>query len=507
MRKHVLRSALSLIMLFSMVAVASAQGGLPNSGWFTSVTIQNVGAGNANVTLQAFPQGNGAAVSSNPTTIAKDKSKTFLPGTTGDAFISMDLPSGFSGSMVASASDNVVAIAQLGNNPVGSLGTQGGLASSQYRGSSAGDTTISYPQVKNFFGNKLTVFSVQATGDVQYSAVIKDNAGGTHTKTGSIAANRSIFLRPDDGFTPAMAKANCGADPNTSPCLGSLTVTVTGGSGQLVGAVVETQTDVVPQKVAQATSLFTTADASNTVFCPIVKNGFSTAQNRHSGVTVQNVGTTQVTVRLRVQTDASLGANPNQTYTQDLVIPAGASRTFLGTTGTMGGMPANNVGAGTLTTINANGSLNANGRIIASVNESNFAGPGALKATTNSCFTAAGATRRVAFPQVKENFSNSSASVTVQNVGTAATTVSLVYACTVPSTGAAVPNKTLTSASLPVGKSQVFFLSPDIQDGTLCAVTATAANASDKIIGLAQETSDYAGGPLDTKNYEGFNLQ
>jgi hypothetical protein len=252
--------------------------------------------------------------------------------------------------------------------------------------------------------------------------------------------------------------------------------------------------------------MFASTDASNTLFCPVIKNGFSVAQKRHSGVTVQNVGTTATTVRLVVQTDSAGVANPNTTYTQDLPIPAGASRTFLGVSGTMGGMPANNFGAGTLTTINANGTLNTAGKIIAAVNESNFQGPGLLKATTSSCASAASASRVVAFPQVKENFGGSSASVTVQNVGTTATVISLSYSCN-SSTGVALPVKTLTSASLAKGKSQVFFLSPDITDNSLCAVKATAAAATDTIIGLAQETSDYAGGTLDTKNYEGFNLQ
>jgi hypothetical protein len=213
-----------------------------------------------------------------------------------------------------------------------------------------------------------------------------------------------------------------------------------------------------------------------------------------------------VIARLRVQTDTALGANPGQTYTQDLTIPAGASRTFLGVTGTMGNMPANNFGAGTLTTVNANGTPNTAGKIIAAVNEANFAGPGNLKATTYACFSAASATSKGAFPLVKENFGGSSASVTVQNVGTAATTVSLTYACN-DAAGVARPTKVLTSNSLAVGKSQVFFLTADIVDASLCAVTAQGAATSDKIIGFAQETSDYAGGTLDTKNYEGFNLQ
>jgi hypothetical protein len=504
MRKHAVRSVLSLMLLFGVVAIASAQG-IPGNAWYTSVTIQNVGVGDASVTLQAFPQGTGAAVSSNPVTIPKNKNKVFLPGTTGANFIPMNLPSGFSGSMVVSASDNVVAIAQLGNNVVGSNGTPGGLAAGQYRGSSVGDSKITYPSVKNSFGNKLTIFSVQATGDVGYTATIKDNAGGTHTKTGTIGANRSVFLRPDTGFTPAMAGTNCGTQPNTSPCLGSLSVQVTSGTGQLVGAEVETQTNVSPQTVAQATSMFTTADASNTAFCTAIKYGFDARQNRHSGVAVQNVGTAAVKVRLTVKTDSTLGANPNQTYTQDIDIPVGASRTFIGTTNTLGGMPPNNLGAGTLTTINANGTLNTNGRIIAAVNEANFAGPAALKATTYACSSAGSATRNIAFPLVKENFSGSSGAVNVQNVGSNPTVVTLTYTCSARN-GTALPTKTLTTASLPTGKSQVFFLRSEIVDDSLCAVTAQAAAQADKIIGISQESSDYSGGTLDTKNFEGFNL-
>jgi len=506
MRKQVLRSVLSLMLLFGVVAAASAQG-IPGAGWFTTVTIQNVGAGPASVTLQAFPQGTGAAVSSSPVTIQKDKNMVFLPGTTGPNFITMNLPSGFSGSMVASASDNVVAIAQLGNNPVGTNGTPGGLAAGQYRGSSVGDSTVSYPAVKNNFGNKLTIFSVQATGDVGYTATIKDNAGGTHTKSGTIGANRSVFLRPDTGFAPAMASTNCGTEPNTSPCLGSLTVTVTSGTGQLVGAEVETQTNVSPQSVAQATSMFTSTDASNTAFCTAIKHGFDANQKRHSGVAVQNVGASTVKVRLVVKTDSTLGANPNQTYTQDITIPAGASRTFIGTTGTLGGMPANNLGAGTLTALNPTTNvLDPSAKIIAAVNEANFAGPGNLKATTYACASVASATNKVAFPLVKENFSGSSGAVNVQNVGANPTVITLTYTCN-SRAGAALPVKTLQTASLASGKSQVFFLRSEIVDDSLCAVTAQAAAATDKIIGISQESSDYSGGTLDTKNFEGFNLQ
>lgn len=494
MRKHVIRLLVPLGLLLSLVTAVSAQG-LPGSGWWTSTTIQNIGAGPAAVVLSAYPQGTGAPSTSSEFTIQPNTSKVLLPGNTADPFINFNLPTGFDGSMVASANENIVAIVQVGNNQVGSNGTPGGLASAQYRGSSTGASSISYPTVKNNFGNKITVFSVQAAGaNLNYSAVIKDNAGGTHTKTGSIGANRAVYLRPDTGFTPPMASTNCGSDPNTSPCLGAITVSVTGGTGTLVGAVVETQTNVSPQTVGQSTTMFAASDASDTVFCTVIKHGFSATQNRHGGVTVQNVGPTQVTVQLKVQTDATLGANPNQTYTQNLVIPAGASRTYLGTTNTLGGMPANNFGSGTLT-------APAGSKLIAAVNESNFAGPGALKATTNQCFSAAVATRKVAFPLVKENFGNSTTSVTVQNVGTANTTVSAVYNCT----GRAPV--TLSTGTLASGKSKVFILDPNVVDNSLCAVTATAAGVNDKIVGLAQETSDPFGGTLDTKNYEGFNLQ
>ncbi len=504
MKKRFIQSMAALGVTLGVASTAGAQS-LPGSGWFTSVTFQNVSSTPnevATLNLEAYPQANGAAAITGSASINPGESATFLPGQTGAGFVSLNLPANFQGSMVVSSNAPVKAITQVGNNLLSAqgLGTAGGQASAQFDSMESAAKTVTYPTMKAGFGNKVTIVSLQAAGgDVSYTATINDNAGGTHTKTGSIQANRAILLDPRT-FTPPLAGTGCGTDANTTACLGAMTVNVTSGAGSLVGALVETQSNVTPATVGQATYLFTPADAASTVYCSVVKHGYTTAQNRHSGITVQNVGTTSTQVSLKLDTDPALGANPNQTYTQPAVTVApGKSFTFLGpTSNTLGNMPRNNYAAATIT-------ASGGGQIIAAVNESNFEGPGVLKAVTYACSGAQKATGKIAFPQVKENYNRSTTSVTIQNVGAAATTVNVVYSCR--TAAGQLTTNTLSTGSLAPGKAKVFFSEGSIPDNTLCSATATAANpATDKIIGLAQETSDPFGSLLDTKNYEGFNL-
>ncbi len=492
MRKHIVRSVIALGLMIGLVAAVSAQS-LPGSGWFTSVTIQNVGTGETTVNLTAY--------NSNPSdttqytgsaNVGAGANAIFLPGQTGTGFISLGqpLPSGFSGSMVVSAGAPIVAISQIGNNQVGTNGLANGFASGQYRGASQAAASISFPTVKNGLGNKVTIFSIQAVGgSVNYSATIRANNGATHTRTGEIQENRAVLLDPGQ-FTPAMAGTNCGSDINVSPCLGSLTVSVTGGTGQLVGAVVETQTTPTPANIAQAATMFTPSDGDDKVFCPVIKNRHTTA-NRNSGVVVQNVGAANTRVRL------SVAINGGGTATSELDIPAGASRTFVGGPTSNLNMPENTFGAGTVEVIGAAT------QIIAAVNEANFEAPASQqKATTYTCFAESGATSTAAFPLVKEVFGNprSTASVNLQVVeGT--TVISAQYVC---------PGEspiTLKTASLSAGQGQTFFTTAEIPDNKTCAVTATADTSGARIIGFSQETSTFGSfnNALDIKNYEGFN--
>ncbi len=496
-RKNVWGAIGTLALGAALVTSAAAQSGLPGSGWFTSATIQNVTTSGtrADVNVIAYGQGATGGTFSGSTQIDAGGSKTYLPGggNTATTFdLSTPLPSGFVGSMVVESTEAVVAVSQVGNNQVGSLGVAGGRASAIYRGTNTPGTTLTYPTVKNSFGNpaKITVFSIQAAGaDVTYNATIKSAAGGTFTKNGSISANRSVTLLPSDFGMPA----GCAGDPNTAACIGSLTVTATGGN--IAGAVVETVAGAGVATQAQSTSLFSSADASNSLFCPVVKNAFDVTQNRFGGITVQNMGTTQATVNLELTYSGPNQALVGTKYTSSIAIPGNASRTFLATLNNLGGLPANSFASARLTTT---------GSIIASVNESNFQAPvSAQKATTYSCFAPGSATAKVALPQVKEAFGGTPATtgVSVQNVGGVETVVDLLYVCQ------GKTNQQVSTRSLAPGAGQTFFLSTQIQDNSLCAVTATARIGTAKIVGIAQESSDPFGGTLDTKNYEGFNLQ
>lgn len=501
-RKHVLRTIMALMMIFGVISAAGAQG-LPGSGWFTSATIQNVGDQTAAVGLEVYGP-NGQPYTGN-TQIPVGGNKVFLPGA-GNTSVTVDvtqpgpLPAGFSGSMVVNATQPVVAIGQVGNNPVGNLGTPGGRASAQFRGSESQASVLAYPVVKNRFGragnSKTTIFSIQAAAsDVSYVATIRANDGGVYTRNGNITANRSTTLLPADFRNSGGTAMPTGCtDPNVGNCIGSLTVQATGGD--IVGAIIETFDDQSPATVAQSTSLFSGA-ASNKAFCPVVKNAHG-ANRRFGGLTVQNTGTVATPVTFKVTLNAS---TQSFSATSPSIAP-GKSYTFLGALNNVGGMPAGTFGSVELTATAANAS------IVAVVSETNFeAAKEAQKSTTYSCAAPDQATTKVAFPVVKEDFGATLAGtgVSIQNVGTVATDVNVSYVCQGRST------VNLTTGSLAPGASATFFDRAQITDASLCAVTATATNGSGKIVGLANESSDkYAGQPnqgtLDTKNYEGFNL-
>ncbi|MBA3945642.1 MAG: hypothetical protein H0X37_13880 [Herpetosiphonaceae bacterium] len=497
MRKKMVKTATGLAGLFLGVTLASAAA-LPGSGWFTSASIQNIDPSAAtNVSLTAY--GGSTTYNSATFSLPAGKSVVFFPGhgsqtndiSSGFVDTSPTLPGGFTGGMVvSSAPAAVAAIAQVANNQVyPDVGTPGGEAAEQYRGSGATTSTILYPTVKNDYSGKTTLLAVQAaSNNVNYTATITDNAGGTHTKTGAITADNSILLGPSD-FSPAMA-ASCSGDANTVACIGSVNITATGGN--IAGAIMEYQTGVTPAILVQSTAMFTTSDAGSTVNCPSFKNAFNSTQQRTTGITVQNTGSATATVNLTLT--GAQGPATGHTYTSSISIPAGASRTFSPFSNNIGNFPAASQGSAQLTA--------SGGSLIANVNEQNF-GTTPVKATTYSCSSAAVATNKIAFPQVKKNYGDPSVGtqattgLSIQNVDTSAANLSAVYAC---NTGTfTVP------FNLPVGQSYTFFQPSQVPDNSLCAATVTSTGG--KIIGVAQETTDFSPGIklLNTKNYEGIN--
>jgi len=212
-----------MTMLFGVVATAGAQT-LPGSGWFTSATLQNVGTANATVNLDVYPlTGVAGTAASTSFSLTPGSSKVFLPGqnnANGTVDVSPSLSNNFSGSMVVSSDQPVVAIGQIGNNVIAGttgLGISGGYAAEQYRGSDAVANVLIFPTVKANFAGKTNIFYVQAGGTgVTYSAVIKTGDATSHTKTGSITANRSVLLTPAD-FSPALAQPTVAATRTHRP--------------------------------------------------------------------------------------------------------------------------------------------------------------------------------------------------------------------------------------------------------------------------------------------------
>jgi hypothetical protein len=146
----------------------------------------------------------------------------------------------------------------------------------------------------------------------------------------------------------------------------------------------------------------------------------------------------------------------------------------------------------------------AGSKLVAVVNESNFSGT--IKATTYSCFSATSTTSKIAVPLFKEDFAGRTG-ISIQNVGTAATTVSAAFSCAAPGT---VGTYNLTSPSIAVGASYTFFdtsaLAGGPVNGSICGVTLDGNGQN--IVAIAQTSSDFQSPPgrLNTQNYEGFNL-
>jgi hypothetical protein len=487
-----------MTMLFGVVATAGAQS-LPGSGWFTSATIQNVGNAAGTVNLDVYPLTGVAGTASTASfPLNPGANRVFLPGAanaSGTVDVSPSLSSNFSGSMVVSSDQPVVAIGQIGNNQIAGisgLGVANGYASEQYRGGDAVSPVLIFPTVKSNFGNKTNIFYVQAAGaDVTFSAVIKTADGTSHTKTGSIQSNHSILIAPAD-FSPAIATTGCGSDPNTSPCFGSLTVTATGGN--IVGAEVEFVNGQSPATLAQSTALFPSTDASDTLYCPAFKNAFGPT-SRFTGIAVANAGDTAVDVNA-VLTEAQPTSGTTFNATK-LTLQPGASGVWSAQINNVGGIPA-----ATLSAVKITGPSGA--KLVAVVNESNFSGT--IKATTYSCFSAASTTSKIALPLFKEDLAGRTG-IAIQNVGTAATTVKAAFSCSAPGT---VGTYNLTSPSIAPGASYTFFDTSTLSGGpvnnSICGVTLDGQGQN--IVAIAQTSSDFQvpAGKLNTQNYEGFNL-
>jgi hypothetical protein len=481
MKKLIGAVVVVLFLSVAIVAVVAASGGPAGGGFYTGQTIQNVGTAVANVVVTAYDSASTATFSRNYT-VPVGSSITFFSGDiTG-------VPTGFQGSAVVSSDQPLKAIVNVTNRPSGSYGISGGTAAAQYRGvdSSSTGTTLSFPLAKNAFGPKTSAFYIQNAGSASGVFTATFLMGTSLTDPSPISYQ---YVSP--AIAPGqMAVIFAGDASVPASRIGSLTVT---SAQPLAGTVLEYETSTAPAKILQGTTGFTPNDYDTQILFPVVKKQLG---GRSTGLQVQNV--TGGSVNVTMVYYGAGGTCPSGVFTETVkTLAASASTTYLDSA---------LLPAGCLASAKATGT----GNIAGVVNESFLPCSGSCvqRATIYGAFPVKSATTKLVAPVFKEDFGSKRTGLSIQNVGTAPASATVVF-----QVGATA--YTYSIASIPVGGSYLLLDMTNaasypaaswtggvLPNSSLAAVTVTS---NQPIIGIANEAPT---GSLvqDNINYEAFNV-
>jgi hypothetical protein len=273
--------AVAVLILAISIMGTGAAGGPPGGGFYSGQTVQNVGTGDALVSVTVVDSANPANQYSKDWTVPEGGSQTFflsdIPG----------VPTPFIGSAVVSSDKAVKAIVNVTNRKAGANGVDGGTAAAQYRGTddASTGTTLVFPLAKAAFGPKTTAFYVQNAGAAAATFSAKflmgtgltDPAPVEYTYTSpSVQPGQMVVMVPSDAGVP-------------DGRIGSLTVT---SAEKMAGTVLEYETTTTPALILQGTTGFTPADFDTRILFPVVKKQLG---GRSTGLQVQNVGDTRLT--------------------------------------------------------------------------------------------------------------------------------------------------------------------------------------------------------------------
>ena len=519
MRKRRFGQVLLLVFVASLFALGtiSAQPGpanpmlasLPGGGWYTAFQVQNISDQDGTLSLLALRvQGDSDESYQNSYPFRAKRLLTYNPGLppnfeAGGNRIGFqpELPDGFIGSVALSADVPIVAVTNLANYPLGSVGIAGGHASAQYQGISGddADTEIRFPLVKrNFYGNT-TTFYIQAAGSDANVTIRYNMADGNEVTEGPVfvAANRMVVFTPPDSVKCASGGSN--------KCLGAATVTA---DAPVAGVYVEHPEAANPAQFALSTRGFTTADLGTTLFAPITKNDF---YGGTTGLSVQNAGdaATDITVvftvaRVQPGSDAAqAGVSPGQQYTETIQnVQPGSAAVFTPYRGTFGNMPKGVFASAKVTSTGGQ-------PLVAIVNEIHPVEGQQVYAA----FSESRASRKVAAPLVKEAFHGAGTGIAVQNTGDNPTDVTIYY------TDIGGTTYTLGPVTLPAGQGTSFYqvsnpargfpwVGTPLPKGSLTAVIIESS--AEPIVAVIQERDEDpndSNGQLDSMNYEGFPIE
>jgi hypothetical protein len=299
-----------------VTAAAFASGSLPGSGWWTTSVIQNVDTSNAAISVVAYNPSTASTYNASASNVMPNWSFFLDPASYAG------MPSGFSGSAVASADRSVVAVSTIQNLGIGSNGVTGGKAKALVQGVNSPQRTLYYPVVKNNFFSGSTIFYIQNASAVTTTATITFTMYNGSTYTGvsaSIPPNKMITIHPSDVGVPSTGNA-------TQANFGFGRISATNASAVLASVWTEYVEGVVPAAVVRGTSGFTDSDVGTKGYVGIVKNNYF---NERSSIQVLSRAAVPITVTLTYYGAASEGGSAvncaGQVYTDTVVVAANSS--------------------------------------------------------------------------------------------------------------------------------------------------------------------------------------
>ncbi len=532
MRKKLFSVTMAALLTFTLVLVASAQSTdpqLPGGGWWTTVTVQNVSSDPGTLVLSAYahPSSGGSdATVDQPTACSFDPGESLLfnPGLNTDCAagrigLLRDQAAGWYGAAQISSDVQAQAMVQVGNNTLGDVGSSAGTAQGFYRGTSGdvvGDALYFIPMKHNYFGQTTHHYIQAAGGDVTVSVTasyhdVNNGNKGTQTDTFAITANDMIVVGP----------ADVGAGVPQSR-IGVLLVTVTSGTGQLAGATVEHPHTITSSAApfALSSSAITSNQLDTVLFAPTFKKGYFADGN--TGMSIVNPSSTTSAIvditftvaNVRGGSEAaSAGVSKGDTYiVNDLTIPAGEDRTVSAyNLGTLYGVTMED---GILASAKVESSIPVAG-VMNETNSTFVSGGAASGKAAYTLFPVGLATTEVSLPLVKEDFVNKTTGLTVVNVGSGPTNVTITYNSPTGETFTMIKSGLAQDESITAyrcgtgsgGQCSSFDAGSTMlnePNAVSKRYGATVVSSSQPVIALSQESSLI--GALDLGNYEGFSV-
>jgi len=428
MKKLSLALILSLALVLLVVTAGSAA--LPGSGWWSALRVQNISTSDGVVSMTAYSKNVAdPAITSANFDFGASEALVYDPGKTANypagniVNFNSDLPSGFEGSVVLSANVESASVSQIANYTNGSVGGAG-LASAMYQGISSDllSTYLLAPTIKHNYSNATTTMYIQAAGSDSTVTVTYTMADGSvYTQTETITANRMFVFDPASVGIPS---TGCGYDTNTSPCYGSAVVTAT---SDIAGVLLEHPHSGTPVTFVQAMRLQTPQDQDTKIYIPSVKNDFCGSSGCGvAGAAVMNVGaaTADVTITVTVTklgTNAGAGVAVGDVFTDTASIPANTNYNFSKWNNNLGGLPAGTMAAAVIECTNGQPLVGSSND---AKTQTGFPGQAKVK---YAAFADSLATSTAYGPMVKEFLGDLTGGVTVQNVGTAADFINIVF--------------------------------------------------------------------------------